>query len=358
MAEGTLEVSLFDQVTSYIEKEKFIEAGLYVECNFAALTAIKSELEDVIIKYQLKPVVFSGIQALSNFTREEKRYRTLLESAKKGYILGIPDAEIGMIPGLATVPLDEGKYSKDVFLIINGADYWAALIAKEIRKDEFEAEKNLYKAFITFERKIISKAISTLNNLLIEKRVEIPPAFATMDSFLADVNEKKMKTVIFNSIMKHISELGDQLYHFSAMDSQVGLFNKRYFYLQLIKEVNRFDRKKTPFSLVFFNLKLDPAKLNEVGLSPDDAYVAMGEVIKAGIRKSDDSGFKLKEGEFAVILAETSEQIAAKVAVRIDDAFKARNIPAVAVRIVVTEFNTGKTIKSILDYAERRLKEM
>ncbi len=358
MTNGTSEITLFDEVASFIEKEKFAEAGLYVECNLSSIAAIKKEFENVIVKFQLKPVVFSGIQALSNFSRDEERYKAIGESAKKVYVLGVPDVEIGMIPGLAAVPLDTGRHAKDVFLIINGADYWAALIAKEIKKDEFEAEKNLYKAFITFERKIISKAISILNNLLIEKKVELPPVITSMDSFLAEVNQRKMKTVVFNKLLKQISDFGDQLYHFSAIDSLVGLFNKRYFYLQLIKEVNRFDRKKTPFSLIFFNLKLDQEKLNGVGLSPDDAYIAMGEAIKASIRKSDDSGFKLKEGEFAVILAETSEQIAARVAVRIDDAYKGKNIPGTTVRIVVTEFNTGKTIKSILGYAEKRLKEM
>jgi diguanylate cyclase (GGDEF)-like protein len=148
------------------------------------------------------------------------------------------------------------------------------------------------------------------------------------------------------------------LYNYTAIDSETGLFNKRYFYLQLIKEVNRFDRKKTPFSLVFFNIQLEQEKLSADGFSSDDVYTAMAEVIKGGIRVSDDVGFRIKEREFAIILAETSEQNAARVAVRIEDDFKTKKMPGVTVKVVVTEFNSGKTIKSILEYAENNLKQM
>ncbi|MEW5806054.1 MAG: diguanylate cyclase [Acidobacteriota bacterium] len=358
MVENIQEISLFDQVVSFIEKEKFVEANLYSECNLSSLATMRRELLNVITRFQLKPVVFAGIQYLGQFSREEKIYMAILESARKLFLFGVPDAEVGPVPGLFSVPLDEGRYTKDVFLVINGTDYYAAMIAKEIRKDLFEEDKNLYKAFITFDRKIINIVISILNSILIEKKVELPPPIGTTDSFLAEVNQKRMKTVIFNSLLKDISILGDQLYNFSAIDSQSGLFNKRYFYLQLIKEVNRFDRKKLPFSLIFFNLKCEQETLNGSDLSPDDAYAAMAEVIKAGIRKSDDFGFKLREGEFAILLAETPEQGAARVAVRIEDSFKTKNIPGVILKIVISEFNRGKTIKSILEYAEKRLREM
>ncbi len=358
MTETGSTVSLFDKVGIFINKEKFVEAGLYLDCNISSIWELKKELEDIVIKFQLKPVIFSGIQALSNYARVEKTYKKLAETARKIYVFGVPDSEIDRIPGLSPVNLNEDEYTKDIFIIINGSDYYAALIAKEIKKDAFEADKTVYKAFITFERKIINSAISSLNAVLLDKKVEIPPSVSVTDSFLADVNQKKMKTVLFHGLFKKISDLNDQLYNYAAIDFQTGLFNKRYFYLQLIREVNRFDRKKTPFSLVFFSLQFEEEKLGEGGNSTDEAHAAMAEVIKGGIRVSDDLGFRIKEKEYAVILGETSEQNAARVAVRIENAFKEKNIPGVNVKMVVTEFNTGKTIKSILEYAESKLKQM
>jgi diguanylate cyclase (GGDEF)-like protein len=358
MTETVSTISLFDKVGIFINKEKFVEAGLYLDCNISSIWELKKELEDIVIKFQLKPVLFSGIQALSNFAKEETRYKKLAETARKIYIFGFPDSETDMIPGMSPVRLNEDEYTKDIFLIINGSDYYAALIAKEIKKDVFEADKSVYKAFITFERKIINSAISSMNSVLLDKQVEIPPPVSVTDSFLAEVSQKKMKTVLFHNLFKKISDLNDQLYNYAALDFQTGLFNKRYFYLQLIREVNRFDRKKTPFSLIFFSLRFEQDKLSEGETSFDDAHAAMAEVIKGGIRVSDDSGFRIKEKEYAVILGETSEQNAARVAVRIESAFKEKKIPGVNVKMVVTEFNTGKTIKSILEYAENNLKQM
>lgn len=350
--------SLFDKVSIFINKEKFAESGVYLDCNFSSILALKKELEDIVVKYQLKPVIFSGIQAFSCFSRDEKRYRKLSETARKIYVFGISDAEMDMIPGLSPVSLEDNEYNKDIFVIINGSEYYAALIAKEIKKDLFEADNSLFKAFITFERKIINSAISLLNSVLLDKKVEIPPAITATDSFLAEVSQKKMKTVLFNSLFKKISDLNDQLYNYAAIDFQTGLFNKRYFYLQLIREVNRFDRKKTPFSLIFFNLKVEEDKLVGEGFSADDAHTAMAEAIKGGIRISDDLGFRIRERDYAIILGETSEQNAAKVAVRIENTFKDKNFPGINVKMVVAEFNTGKTIKSILEYAEKNLKRM
>lgn len=358
MADTGSGISLFDKVGVLVNKEKFVEAGLYLDCNISSIFELRKELEDIVIKFQLKPVIFSGIQAFSNFARDEKKYRKMAETARKIYILGVPDSEMELIPGLSTVSLNEDEYDKDMFLIINGPDYYVALIAKEIKKDVFEADKSLYKAFITFEKKIINSAITSLNSVLLDKKVEIPPAVSVTDSFLAEVSQKKMKTVLFNTLFKKISNLNDQLYNYAAIDFQTGLFNKRYFYLQLIKEVNRFDRKKTPFSLIFFNMKIEQDKLVAGKFSTDDAYCAMADVIKGEIRISDDLGFRIREREYAVILAETSEQNAAKVAVRIENAFKSREMPGITMKMVVTEFNTGKTIKSILEYAEKNLKQM
>ena len=133
-------------------------------------------------------------------------------------------------------------------------------------------------------------------------------------------------------------------------DSLTELYNVRYFYEQLIKEINRI--KRTPdrkLSLMLMDIdhfkELNDTEGHQMG---DSVLKALGQVIKACIRKDIDSGYRYGGDEFAVILPDTDKLHARVVADRIQKQFGAFKFGRVSLSIGIAEAKAGETEKVLV----------
>jgi diguanylate cyclase (GGDEF)-like protein/PAS domain S-box-containing protein len=155
-----------------------------------------------------------------------------------------------------------------------------------------------------------------------------------------DITEKKkleMELVKKNELLSKLA----------ITDSLTELFNVRYFYEQLIKEINRI--KRTPnrkLSLMLMDIdhfkELNDTEGHQMG---DSVLKALGQVIKACIRKDIDSGYRYGGDEFAVILPDTDKLHARVVADRIQKQFGAFKFGRVSLSIGIAEAKAGETEK-------------
>lgn len=119
----------------------------------------------------------------------------------------------------------------------------------------------------------------------------------------------------------------------SVTDSLTGLFNRRYFDEQLAREWLRAKRKQSPLALLMVDAdnfkQLNDRFGHQLG---DDVLVRLTEAIKAGTRRPGDFAARYGGDEFTVVLPDTDEQQAMKVAQIIRARFReeclALNIPA------------------------------
>jgi diguanylate cyclase (GGDEF)-like protein len=124
--------------------------------------------------------------------------------------------------------------------------------------------------------------------------------------------EAKVKRAIIERNIK------ERLNRQSITDSLTGLFNHRYFYDCLSKEVARADRQGQPLSLVM--LDLDDFKLvndrhgHRVG---DEVLQQVGQAILASIRAGVDTAFRYGGDEFAVILVDSGLEVARNICDRV-----------------------------------------
>ncbi|QPK62994.1 bifunctional diguanylate cyclase/phosphodiesterase [Methylomonas sp. LL1] len=113
---------------------------------------------------------------------------------------------------------------------------------------------------------------------------------------------------------KILSRTLAELEYYSMHDPLTGLYNRRHFNAMLEYEVGRSERHNHSFSLLLLDLD-DFKDVNDSYGHPtgDQALVAVAEVLRAHLRKGD-LPTRIGGDEFAVILVETDQQGALKVA--------------------------------------------
>jgi diguanylate cyclase (GGDEF)-like protein/PAS domain S-box-containing protein len=218
------------------------------------------------------------------------------------------------------------------------------------------------------ERKILS------NVLLSGKSIneEIPMKTKQGEILLLNISISEMKND-YNQIIglvitaKDITERkklelellkkNELLSKLAITDSLTELFNVRYFYEQLVKELNRLKRNPDrKISLMLMDIdhfkELNDTEGHQVG---DAVLKSLGQVIKVCIRKDIDSGYRYGGDEFAVILPDTDMSQAKVVADRIQKQLGAFKFGRISLSIGITEAKSDETEKSMVKRADECL---
>jgi diguanylate cyclase (GGDEF)-like protein/PAS domain S-box-containing protein len=158
-----------------------------------------------------------------------------------------------------------------------------------------------------------------------------------------DITEKK-------KLEMELVKKNELLGKLAITDSLTELYNVRYFYEQIVKELSRLKRAPhRKLSLMLMDIDrfkdLNDTEGHQVG---DAVLKALGQVIKVCIRKDVDSGYRYGGDEFAVILPDT-DMLQAKVAAeRIQKQFGAFKFGNISISIGIAEAKTGETEKTLV----------
>jgi diguanylate cyclase (GGDEF)-like protein/PAS domain S-box-containing protein len=149
-------------------------------------------------------------------------------------------------------------------------------------------------------------------------------------------------------------------------DDLTGLYNQRYFYTQLTKEVERAKRHNRPLSLLLIDVDLFKEFNDTYGHWEGDFVLKkIGELLMKNVRDIDIA-FRYGGEEFTVILPETNHEDAMIVAERIRKAVARTlfypftldgqpDIVSKTVSIGSTEFHQEDTLKSFLKRADNAM---
>lgn len=159
------------------------------------------------------------------------------------------------------------------------------------------------------------------------------------------------------------NDMLNRLKRMAVTDPLTRLFNLRYFYNQLEKEIDRFNRYNRPLSLML--LDIDNFKIfNDTygHLEGDRILVNLGKVIRECLRAMD-SGYRFGGEEFTVILPETTVNEGIVVAERIqramrDASFSPPSAPEPVITtlsIGLTEYESGEPLKEFVRRADRAM---
>jgi two-component system cell cycle response regulator len=151
--------------------------------------------------------------------------------------------------------------------------------------------------------------------------------------------------------------LREKLKLLSITDDLTGLYNQRYFYEALRREIERAHRRNSVFSLSLFDIDRFKHFNDEFGhLRGDEILRGIGSIVLSTIRKID-FGFRYGGDEFAVLLPETSLDDAKRIAERLRANVEAEFRHNVTVSIGLVEGHSHFEERPLIDLADRAMYE-
>lgn len=128
------------------------------------------------------------------------------------------------------------------------------------------------------------------------------------------LQSKMMKRI---STFYHLAKTHNHTKQMNYIDDVTGLYNQRYMFLTLEKEIKRATRNSDPFSVLFIDID-HFKKVNDVNghLVGSKILNELGKIFKSNIR-STDYGFRYGGDEYLLLLAGANSGVAKMVAERI-----------------------------------------
>jgi len=172
---------------------------------------------------------------------------------------------------------------------------------------------------------------------------------------IQDVTERKEAEKLIRESEQRYQEL-------SITDNLTNLFNRRHFYNQLGKEIERTLRYDRPLSILLLDVDNFKHYNDTYGhLAGDEVLVRLADVILRNIRRCD-SAYRYGGEEFLVVLPETGGEQCTKVAERVRDKVKRESFSPVegdtvhvTVSIGVSQFIPGEKMTKLIKRADERM---
>ena len=173
---------------------------------------------------------------------------------------------------------------------------------------------------------------------------------------ISQVKGPEEQVVSTLAICKDITQqkkLEGELKEMSIKDSLTGLFNQRYFYDRLEREIERARRQGHPLSLLLFDIDQFKTYNDCHGhLEGDRVLKAVGQVVVECTREHVDIGCRYGGDEFTVILPEAGEEQALSIAERIRETFEARHFDQLTLSVGLMSYNRTSSMRSFIRFTD------
>jgi len=169
-------------------------------------------------------------------------------------------------------------------------------------------------------------------------------------------NKKRIgKLAIFRDITE-IQNLQDKLREQSIKDFLTNIYNLRYFYGALGREIQMFNRYKGLFCLLMIDVD-NFKKFNDSWghLKGDEILRMTADLLKSNIREEIDVAARYGGDEFAVILVNTVLQDAKEIAGRMLDQYNGMNFNDISLSIGVSQYEKGMNSEGIIKSADKAM---
>ena len=171
--------------------------------------------------------------------------------------------------------------------------------------------------------------------------------------------KEKNQVVAILGVLRDVTEkikMEKELLELSITDSLTGLHNRRHFFNELDKEMERVKRQGIRLTLLLFDLD-DFKAYNDIHghLEGDTVLQYVGDAVKKSIRKVD-SAYRYGGDEFTVILPGAGKEEAARVAERLRYAFRKNSmLQQTSLSIGLVQFNPQFDLTTFIQRADEAM---
>jgi diguanylate cyclase (GGDEF)-like protein len=178
------------------------------------------------------------------------------------------------------------------------------------------------------------------------------------------INKPIVPMTLINRVKVHMSQKhqADLLRSLAYKDGLTGIYNRRYFDHNLERQSSLSARNKAPLALLMIDIDFFKRYNDTLGhLAGDDALRAVAQLLQNCCNRPTDMTARYGGEEFVVLLPDTGEEGAIKIAQNILSEMKAANVPHpdselsyLTVSIGIAISTDGET-SSMLDVADKQL---
>ena len=293
-------------------------------------------------------------QAKEALQESEGKYRNILEQIEEGYY----EADLAGNFTFFSTPISQilGYPAEE----LNGMNY-RQYMSKEDSGKLFQEYRGIYQTGTpkinldtTLVKKDGAKVYVEISVFLVRDSSGQPAGFR---GIIRDISvRKRMEEELKESVQRY-----RQL---SIIDDLTQLYNSRYFYNQLQKEIDRVDRYGHPLILLLLDLD-DFKQFNDLygHIEGDKALLRFGQVLKGCLRQTD-SAYRYGGEEFTVIMPVTSIEAGAIAAERVRSKLKEEIFSPVpgkqaclTVSIGLAQYRSREDIKAFVNRVDRLMYE-
>lgn len=151
-------------------------------------------------------------------------------------------------------------------------------------------------------------------------------------------------------------QLENELKELTIKDGLTNLYNQRYFHERLQVEIERARRQSHPLSLLLFDVDRFKEYNDTKGhLEGDKVLKGIGDVVRECTRDYVDIACRYGGDEFTVILPETDQDLARRIAERIRTSFLARKFGNCTLSVGVMTYRQDSTPQSFIRFADEMM---
>ncbi len=133
------------------------------------MNVMSHQIEDQVINHQIPADFFAGFQRFSRFPDQLRRYGRLGAVCRRVHVLGVADCQPPTISGIEFMELaPSSQLAQEWFLLVNTADFWATLVAREMPGQDPITKSRRFDAVWSYDVEVVER-IALLVSQIMEK---------------------------------------------------------------------------------------------------------------------------------------------------------------------------------------------
>ncbi|NIO04880.1 MAG: diguanylate cyclase [Proteobacteria bacterium] len=152
--------------------------------------------------------------------------------------------------------------------------------------------------------------------------------------------------------------LRNKLYFRAITDELTDLYNRRYFYQKLKREIDRARRQGRPLSIIMLDVDNFKRFNDQYGhLEGDVLLRTIARVLQFSVRQHVDCVFRYGGDEFVVVLPEADEETARAIGCRMQNKFRETAPAGAGLSLGVAAFRDDLEVETLIQLADQRMYE-
>lgn len=297
------------------------------------------------VSYDVTPITFS-VSALAFFlTISRYGLFNIVPIAHRYMVNSMTDGVIVLDKGGTIVEINQA--ARDI-LNIDGS----ALIGKSCREIISSKVGEKVRCILDVIEKAPSSFMEDITTLEAFSDITVD---ISVSSIRGDNSHRLGKLAVIRDVTERVNT-EKQLHELSIRDDLTNLYNQRYFYRLLNREVHRADRQGHSLSMLVLDVDNFKDYNDQYGhIEGNKVLARVGELLHENIRSGVDSAFRFGGDEFIAVLPEVDIEQATRVAERVRVSFEKCNISNLTLSLGIAEYAHHCDMENLFEMADQAM---